>query len=197
MRRPTPDGKADSMAFHAPDRYFSRASAIDVETDILDAGFRNVILDVDNTILTRDDHHVPDDVIEWLAKLQVAGVGLCLLSNNFHEGVLHLADRLDLPIVARAVKPLPHGFFMALSKMGAKRAETVVVGDQLMTDVLGAHLAGMKAYLVCPLVEADLKHTLLLRNVERVLLGTRSPEPAASSLAQAAEAWSRAQDGSS
>jgi hypothetical protein len=40
----------------------------------------------------------------------------------------------------------------------------------------------MKAYLVQPLVEEDLKHTLMLRNVERALLGGRVPEPAASSV---------------
>lgn len=46
------------------------------------------------------------------------------------------------------------------------------------TDVLGAHLTGMKAYMLQPLVEQDLPHTLLLRNVERAILGDRTPEPA-------------------
>ena len=43
---------------------------------------------------------------------------------------------------------------------------------------LGAHLTGMKAYMLQPLVEQDLPHTLLLRNVERAILGDRKPEPA-------------------
>jgi hypothetical protein len=67
---------------------------------------------------------------------------------------------------------------MAMHKLGAKRIETVVVGDQLLTDVLGAHAVGCKAYLVMPLVTQDLAHTQVLRNVERALLGTRRPEPA-------------------
>lgn len=49
--------------------------------------------------------------------------------------VYQLANRLSLPIVAKAVKPLPP-FLMAL-KIGATRA-TVVIGDQLVTDVPGA-----------------------------------------------------------
>ena len=44
--------------------------------------------------------------------------------------------------------------------------------------MLGAHLTGMKAYMLQPLVEQDLPHTLLLRNVERAILGDRKPEPA-------------------
>ena len=158
------------MAFLEPDRYFARISRIDIDRDLLALGFRNVLLDVDNTILTRDTHEVPRDV----------GITFCLVSNNWHEGVYQLANRLSLPIVAKAVKPLPPAFLMALRKLGAKRSETVVIGDQLVTDVMGAHFLGMKAYLLAPLVEQDLPHTLLLRNFERVVMGERKPEGAAS-----------------
>ena len=102
----------------------------------------------------------------------------CLVSNNWHEGVYQLANRLSLPIVAKAVKPLPPAFLMALGKIGATRDATVVIGDQLVTDVLGAHFLGMKAYLLAPLVEQDLPHTLLLRNFERLVMGERKPEGA-------------------
>ena len=164
------------MAFLEPDRYFARISRIDIDRDLLALGFRNVLLDVDNTILTRDTHEVPRDVGFWLAKARDAGITFCLVSNNWHEGVYQLANRLSLPIVAKAVKPLPPAFLMALRKLGAKRSETVVIGDQLVTDVMGAHFLGMKAYLLAPLVEQDLPHTLLLRNFERVVMGERKPE---------------------
>ena len=112
----------------------------------------------------------------WIAKTREAGVQICLLSNNFHHGVQDLAKRLDLPVVAKAVKPLPHGFIRARRKIGGTRKDTVVIGDQLITDVLGAHICGLKAYLLVPLVETDLWHTLLLRHLERVLLGDLRPE---------------------
>lgn len=166
------------MSFLEPDRYFARLSRIDIEHDLLAQGYRYVLLDVDNTILTRDTHEVPRDVGAWLARARDAGIAFCLVSNNWHEGVHRLARRLSLPIVAKAVKPLPPAFLMALRKLGAKRSETVVVGDQLVTDVMGAHLLGMKAYLLAPLVEQDLPHTLLLRNVERAIMGERQPEGA-------------------
>lgn len=166
------------MAFLEPDRYFARISRIDIDRDLLALGYRNVLLDVDNTILTRDTHEVPRDVGFWLARARDAGISFCLVSNNWHEGVYHLANRLSLPIVAKAVKPLPPAFLMALRKLGAKRTETVVVGDQLVTDVMGAHFLGMKAYLLAPLVEQDLPHTLLLRNFERAVMGERKPEGA-------------------
>lgn len=171
------------MSFIEPERYFSRISMIDIQKDIVDAGFSHVLLDIDNTIFTRDTHEVPRDVAFWLSKARNAGLTFCLVSNNWHEGVYDLAKRLDLPIVAKAVKPLPPAFVIALRKIGAKRGSTVMIGDQLITDVLGAHFLGMTAYLLQPLVEQDLKHTLMLRSVEKAFMGDREPEGAASSVA--------------
>lgn len=164
------------MSFLEPDRYFSRLSQIDIERDLLTGGYRFVLLDVDNTILRRDTHEVPRDVGYWLAKARNAGVSFCLVSNNWHGTVYQLADRLSLPIVAKAMKPFPPAFLVAMRKIGATRKGTVVIGDQLVTDVLGAHFLGMKAYLLAPLVEQDLPHTLLLRNIERLVMREREPE---------------------
>lgn len=164
------------MTFLEPDRYFSRLSHVDIQRDLIDRGFTSVLLDVDNTILSRATHDVPRDAGVWLARARDAGITFCLVSNNWHEGVYQLANRLSLPIVAKAVKPLPPAFLRALNKIHAKRESTVVIGDQLVTDVMGAHLIGMKAYLLAPLVEQDLPHTLLLRNFERLVIGERQPE---------------------
>ena len=101
------------MSLFKPDRYFSRLSSIDIRFDLIDQGFNAVLLDVDNTILSRSDHEGPHDVLLWLSKLKHSHVSACLLSNNFHSHVFDLADMLDLPIVAKALKPLPLGFLMS------------------------------------------------------------------------------------
>lgn len=170
------------MSFFQPEKYFSRITQIDARFDLLRRGKSGVLLDIDNTIRQRDTHAVPSDVEKWLAKAREAGISFCLLSNNWHRNAYDLANELDMPIVAKACKPLPFAYFAAVRKLGLKRSEAVAVGDQLITDVIGAHLAGMNAYLVQPLVETDLKHTLMLRNVERALLHGRTPEPLPSSV---------------
>ncbi len=166
------------MPFFRPDRYFSRISHIDVERDILGCGLEFVLLDIDNTIMPRDgSHQIPRDVGLWLARARDAGVSFCLLSNNWHASVYDVARDLDLPIVAKAIKPLPPAFLLARHKLHSKRRNTLVIGDQLATDVFGAHLLGMKVYMLQPLVEQDLWHTLLLRHLERAIMGGRQPEP--------------------
>ena len=166
------------MALLSPERYFSRISAIDVRLDLLDAGLSNVLLDVDNTILSRATHDIPRDVGVWLGKARNAGVSFCLVSNNWHDSVSQLGQVLQLPVVGKSMKPMPQGFLLGMARIGGNRKNTVVVGDQMLTDVLGGHLVGLPVYMVQPLVEVDLPHTMALRNLERVLLGNRRPEPA-------------------
>lgn len=165
------------MSLLEPDKYFSRISHIDVRRDLLSCGFSRALLDIDNTILARDTRTVPRDVGLWLARARNAGIRFCLVSNSWQDDVFGIAAELDLPIVVRSMKPLPQGYLLGMRKLGSRRSDTVMVGDQIATDVLGAHLVGMKAYMVQPLVEQDLPHTLMLRNVERVILGDRVPEP--------------------
>ena len=126
------------MPYLQPERYFSRISHINIERDLLACGFRCVLLDIDNTILSRATHDVPRDVGLWLAQARDAGVSFCLVSNNWHKNVHELANRLSMPIIAKAMKPLPVALFAACSMLGAKRSETVMIGDQLSTDVLAA-----------------------------------------------------------
>ena len=163
------------MSLLEPDRYFSRVSAVSLNDDLLALGFTHVLLDMDNTILSRATHSVPLDVMKWIGDAKRAGIHLCLLSNNWHRTPYATGEALALPVVAKAMKPLPSGFAAATRKIGGTRADTVVVGDQPSTDVLGAHLAGMRAYLVAPLVEeGEPGHTRFVRALERALIG--SPE---------------------
>lgn len=166
------------MPFMQPERFFSRVSKIDVNRDLLSCGLTHVLLDVDNTILRRDNGKVPNDVRAWLAKLKQAGVKVCLVSNNWHDTVVKTAEDLGLPIVTHSVKPLPPAFLVGRGKVGGRRENTVVIGDQLITDGLGGHFLGMPVYMVLPLVEQDLKHTLMLRHVERLFIGGMRPEDA-------------------
>lgn len=158
------------MSFLKPDRYFARLSSINITVDIVQHGFECVLLDVDNTVFTRGTRIVPSDIALWLHNLEEAKIKPCFLSNNFHDDVLAMASSLNIPIVAKALKPLPFGYLKACKTMDVSKKKTLMIGDQLSTDIFGAHFLGMKAYLVCPLVEEDLKHTKVIRFFENALI---------------------------
>ena len=132
------------------------------------------VLDID---LPRDSGVISDEIKRWATNLCADGFKACLVSNNWHERVVRVAEELGFDLVAKAVKPLPFAFLAALRRAGSTRDQAAVVGDQLFTDVLGGKLLGVKTVLVAPLSSADLPHTLLLRRLERVLLAGRTPLP--------------------
>ena len=159
-----------------PDYYLR--SVRDIDLDALRArGIDTLLVDLDNTLLPRDSAEIPQSARDWVGSLAGAGFKVCLVSNNWHQRVSEVADELGVGLVAKAVKPLPFAFLRALRRVGSKRSQAAVVGDQMFTDVMGGKLLGMATVMVLPLSESDLPHTLALRRIERVLLAGRQPLP--------------------
>ena len=162
------------MALLRPDLYYSSVHAIDLDA-LAQEGVNVLLIDLDNTLLPRDTNEITEEHHSWARAAAEKGFGVCLVSNNWHERVQTVADELEFAIVSKAVKPLPFAFFKALKKMGAKRSEAAMIGDQVFTDILGGNLLQMRTILVEPLSQTDLPHTLLLRRMEGVLLAGRKP----------------------
>lgn len=55
--------------------------------------------------------------------------------------------------------------------MDVKKEETVVIGDQLLTDVLGGNRSGFYTILVVPVAQSDGFATKLNRMIERRIMG--------------------------
>jgi HAD superfamily phosphatase (TIGR01668 family) len=160
----------------SPDFYLRSVSDIDLDA-LRSRGVDTLLVDLDNTLLPRDSSVVPEAARAWVRSLSAEGFKVCLVSNNWHERVSTVAAELGITLVAKAVKPLPFAFMRALRKVGSKRKNAAVVGDQMFTDVVGGKLLGMATIMVLPLCQSDLPHTLALRRVERVLLAGRQPLP--------------------
>ena len=158
----------------SPSRYYRSVTDIDLDW-LTRSGVDTLLIDLDNTLLARDSDCVRDDVREWAAGIRDRGFRVCLVSNNWHERVFAVARELGFELVPKAAKPFPFAFLVALHKMGSKRRQAAVIGDQMFTDVLGGKLLGMTTVLVEPLSESDLPHTLVLRRLERLLLAGRQP----------------------
>ena len=132
---------------------------------------RLVLLDRDNTCVPRDAASAPEEVVAWLDRARAAGLGLCLVSNNFHSSqVGRTARELGVEVVDHAMKPAPFALRRAMRLMGARPEETVMVGDQVFTDVVAGNLAGIRTVLVRPQSRSDLWYTHVFRVFERLAL---------------------------
>jgi HAD superfamily phosphatase (TIGR01668 family) len=155
-----------------PDSFAERLSSISLD-DLAARGMRGIIVDLDNTLVGYGEEAMAPADAAWIASARQRGFGVCLVSNNFTGRVQKIGRELGVPAVPSALKPLPHGFVRALRVLATRKDATVVVGDQLFTDVLGAKLVGLHVILTEPLVAKDWHGTRILRFLERILLGRK------------------------
>jgi uncharacterized protein len=157
-----------------PDAFAERLARVSLD-DLAARGIRGIIVDLDNTLVGyRQDACSAEDAA-WIAQATSRGFRVVLVSNNFTDRVRRVGAALGVPAVPSALKPLPTGFLRALALLDTPRHATVVVGDQLFTDVLGAKLCGLQAILTHPLEAHDWLGTRVLRFFERLVLGPRRP----------------------
>ncbi len=140
-------------------------------------GLDALLLDVDCTLKSYHSEGVSEEVAQWLEGLRAAGIGLCLVSNGKGRRIGQFAERLGLPYVAKACKPLPYGCRRALAKMGFDRQRTALVGDQLFADVMAANGARLTSILVRPIhPEEEPWFTRLKRPLERLFFHWLLPD---------------------
>ena len=164
------DGIGDSVERFRPDHHADTLP--EVSLDLLAAkGVRGIVVDLDNTVCAYHQPELAPGVADWVAAARARGFALVLVSNNFSERVASVGARLEIPVVPNALKPLPFAFLRALRLLGTPRHATIVIGDQLFTDVLGAKFLGLRTLLTKPLVEHDFPLTRVLRFLERTIAG--------------------------
>ena len=123
-----------------------------VTPDFLRAhGIRLLLADLDYTLAPKSVHDADDAVRAWLAALEAAGVTVAVLSNNRDpRRVRRYCAGLGIDFVGHAEKPFRRGYRRAMKKFGVSPEETAMLGDKLLTDVLGAKRSGVLALMVEP-----------------------------------------------
>ena len=162
------DGTGDSVERFRADHHAEALSAVSLDL-LAETGVRGIVVDLDNTVCAYRRPELAPGVAEWVAAARDRGFALVLVSNNFTERVASVGAQLGIPVVPNALKPLPFAFLRALKLLGTPRSATIVIGDQLFTDVLGAKLVGLRTILTKPLVERDFPLTRVLRFLERTI----------------------------
>jgi uncharacterized protein len=130
-----------------------------------------LLLDVDCTLKRYREKDVRPEVAGWLESLKVGGIKSCIFSNGREGRIKTFAEKLDLPYVSKALKPLPFKVALALNKMQARPEQSAIVGDQLFADILAGRLAGIKSVLVKPLHPEDEHwYTRIKRPLEKIVM---------------------------
>ncbi|MED4016452.1 MULTISPECIES: YqeG family HAD IIIA-type phosphatase [Sutcliffiella] len=139
-------------------------------THLKDKGIKAIITDLDNTLVEWDRPLATPELMIWLQSMKDAGIDVTIVSNNNMKRVQAFCEPLGIPFIHEARKPMRRAFRRALNNMNVKPKEAVVIGDQLMTDVLGGNRQGLHTILVVPVAQTDGFFTKFNRMMERRIL---------------------------
>ena len=154
----------------SPHESLATVQEVNLES-LKESGKTLILLDVDNTLLPWRGNDVPSAVLKWLAQGKSLGFQFCILSNTRHPVRLRmLSELLGVQYIRAKFKPSRQMYFMALEKYDVAAEEAVMIGDQLLTDVLGANRAGIDAIWIRPVAKREFIGTRIVsRNIERLI----------------------------
>ncbi|WP_085991842.1 YqeG family HAD IIIA-type phosphatase [Oceanobacillus senegalensis] len=146
-------------------------SIFDIHPSTLtEKGIKGIITDLDNTLVAWDVADATPEVIQWFKLMKEHDIQITIISNNNLDRVKVFSEPLGTPFVYSARKPLRRAFNKVRKQMKLKKEEIVVIGDQVLTDVLGGNIAGFYTILVVPIVKSDGRITRINRKIERRIL---------------------------
>lgn len=151
-----------------PDEYLDSAYDIDYE-DLYKKGYRGIIYDIDNTLVP---HGFPSDdkSLALFKRLRLIGFKTMVLSNNKEPRVKMFCDVVDTPYIFKANKPGRRGYQNAMRLMDTSCKNTLLIGDQIFTDIYGARRTGIYSILVKPIHPKEEIQIVLKRILEKIVL---------------------------
>lgn len=163
-----------------PTIYKDDVYQIDYES-LKNQGVKALFFDLDNTLIPYDINIVGEKATNFLEEL-TKDFKVVIVSNSYYKRVNGAVKHLkDIPFVHFSKKPLKFGFKKALKLSNTLPEETVIIGDQIMTDIFGGSRIKFKErILVYPIkIKSDFLPTKINRMIEKFVIRRikkRNPE---------------------
>ncbi len=137
---------------------------------LLSIGIKGIVLDIDNTLEPYENSLPGEKVLAWLKSLENRGIKAAIVSNNGKDRVKLFNSCIGIPAYHKAKKPFKKNILAAMADMGTTKKDTILMGDQVFTDVWAAHNAGIPAILVPPIKDKTDVFTKIKRLLEKPVL---------------------------
>lgn len=151
-----------------PDTYAENVFQVNLEA-LKNKGIKLILCDIDNTLAAYDDPCPDQRAREFIERVVYAGMDVVLISNNTQTRVGAFAKKVNAKYYYSSLKPLKRQYKRILNEFGLQASEAAVIGDQLLTDILGGKRMKLYTVLTDPLVTRDIIYTRVTRIPERLV----------------------------
>ncbi len=163
------------MNKYIPKMYQKSIYTIDY-SKLLNKGIKCILFDLDNTLITKDQKEEPVKAKKLITSLKQKGFKVIIFSNSTPKKVSKYMNYFKIDGISFAFKPALKSFKKILTQTNLKKTEIVIIGDQLLTDIVGGNNFGIITILVNPISNHDLFITKLNRIREKRIINKLTKE---------------------
>ena len=156
------------MALFRPKEKIGMFTDLDIKR-YRELGFDTILLDIDNTIAVPNTGTCDERAEQFIRDLEEAGFKVVIFSNNTKKRVEMFKRDIPVDYNCWSMKPVPFSYLLTCKRMKTKPERTIVLGDQLITDILGANLSGCYGIYCKQLQEKDSMITSVNRKIEKFI----------------------------
>lgn len=132
-------------------------------------GIKCLLFDLDNTIAPYKVSEPDQKVKELIARLE-ADFKVIIVSNSGKNRLRPFKEKLNVDVAFSSKKPLKGKYKKILELYKFKIDEVACIGDQLLTDILGANRMGFTSILVNKVAKYEMFPTKVNRFIEKKIL---------------------------
>lgn len=156
------------MELFVPDMFYKNIYLIDYKK-LKKSGIKCLIFDLDNTIASIDVNE-PDKKVKELFYKLCKEFKVIILSNNKKDRVRPFKEKLNVDSSYSSLKPFKKKYKKIMELYHYNDTEIACIGDQLLTDILGANRMGFTSILVNPISPNEYIKTRFNRFFERKII---------------------------
>ena len=138
--------------------------------DLLNRNIKAILLDVDGTLLPRDEIKLSTSVKDWIIEAKKELLIYLLSNNPSKTRIATIANELNIDFIYAALKPSLKATRKVIKKFKLKNSNIAILGDRIFTDILVGNRLGIYTILVNPVNKSGKKSkNSKLQRIERYI----------------------------
>lgn len=133
-------------------------------------GIKNILLDLDNTLDSYLNREPTNRALDYVNQLKTYGYHVFIISNNHKKRVSKYASSLGINYLHKSFKPFVFRIKKYFQKNKFQLDNTIMIGDQILTDIKCANKLKIKSIYLDKLVLEDQWTTRINRFFENIVL---------------------------
>lgn len=157
------------MEKYIPDAYLKSIYYIDYEK-LKSRGIKCILFDLDNTLAPLSLKKPNKKIKDLFIKLKNMGFKLIIFSNSGKTRLKPFKEALEVDCAFSCKKPMIKKYELILKEYKYTVSEVVIIGDNIVTDVLGGNKVGITTILVNPISNKDTASGKISRLYEKMII---------------------------